>query len=263
MEETEAVRFMLLDGGEPVGDDELSRLYAYPDPHPGPGGGCVVRGNVISSVDGAATAGGTSGGLGGAGDRRLFGLLRELADVIVVGIGTARMENYGGARMTVAQRRRRQVRGQSEVPPIAMVTRSGVVENNLAVLTGSEITPLVLTCAVAAASVRKRLGSAAEVIDCSGADPADVDLAVALARLAGHGLPRVLTEGGPHLLGAFIDSGLLDELCLTCAPLLIGGGEVRLAETDAGRRADAFTRMRREHVITDADGYLYLRYRRV
>ena len=65
------------------------------------------------------------GRLGGAGDRRLFAVQRELADVIVVGAGTARAENYGGARMSVAQRRRRQARGQSEVPPIALVTRSG------------------------------------------------------------------------------------------------------------------------------------------
>lgn len=259
MAETEAVRFTLLDDGHRVGDDELYRLYEYPggeaglrDPR------WVVRGNAIATADGAATTAGRSGGLGAAGDRRLFGVLRELADVVVVGVGTARMENYSGARMTVAQRRRRQGRDQSEVPPIAMVTRTGTLERDLGVLTGSEATPLILTSAAAAGGVRQRLGAAAEVIDCSGSDPAEVDLAVALQRLAGRGLRRVLTEGGPSLMGSFIGAGLLDELCLTCAPLLAGGGPVRIATGSA----DVLTRMRREHVITDTEGYLYLRYRR-
>ena len=248
-----AVRFTLLAGGGAVDDDHLDTLYAYPPD------ARVLRANMIASVDGAATVSGKSGGLGGAGDRRLFAVQRELADVIVVGAGTARAENYGGARMSIAQRRRRQARGQSEVPPIALVTRSGVLERDLAVLTGSEVRPLVLTCTAAAADARSRGGSAAEVIDCSAADPGRVDLAILLDRLAGRGLLRVLTEGGPSLLGAFIAAGLLDEMCLTSAPMLVGGSAVRIA---AGN-TDALTRMRRAHVLTDDDGYLYSRYVRV
>jgi len=248
-----AVRFTLLAGGGAVDDDHLDTLFAYPPD------ARVLRANMIASVDGAATVSGKSGGLGGAGDRRLFAVQRELADVIVVGAGTARAENYGGARMSIAQRRRRQARGQSEVPPIALVTRSGVLERDLAVLTGSEVRPLVLTCTAAAADARSRGGSAAEVIDCSAADPGRVDLAILLDRLAGRGLLRVLTEGGPSLLGAFIAAGLLDEMCLTSAPMLVGGSAVRIAAGDT----DALTRMRRAHVLTDDDGYLYSRYVRV
>jgi 5-amino-6-(5-phosphoribosylamino)uracil reductase len=245
-----AVRFTLLAGGGAVEDDDLDTLYAYPPD------ARVLRANMIASVDGAATVSGKSGGLGGAGDRRLFAVQRELADVIVVGAGTARAENYGGARMSIAQRRRRQARGQSEVPPIALVTRSGVLERDLAVLTGSEVPPLVLTCAAATADAHSRVGSAAEVIDCSAVDPGQVDLAILLDRLAGRGLRRVLTEGGPSLLGAFIAAGLLDDMCLTSAPVLVGGSAVRIAAGDT----DALTRMRRAHVLTDDDGYLYSRY---
>lgn len=252
---TDAVRFSLLGGGATVSDDELPRLYAYPPA----ADRCVVRANAIGSLDGAATTGGTSGGLGGPGDRRLFAVQRELADVIVVGVGTARAENYGGARMSVAQRQRRAARGQSEIPPVALVTRSGVVEHDLAVLTTSEVPPLVLTCAAAAADARRRLGSAAEVIDCSAADPGQVDLATLLHRLAGRGLMRVLTEGGPSLLGAFVAAGLLDEMCLTTAPLLVGGRAVRIAADDT----EALTAMRRAHLLTDDEGYLYSRYVRI
>jgi riboflavin biosynthesis pyrimidine reductase len=237
---------------EPVDDDDLDRLYAYPtEPDR-----CVVRGNAITSLDGGATTDGTSGGLGGAGDRRIFALQRELADVIVVGAGTARAENYGGARMTAAQRQRRQLRGQSEVPPIALVTRSGVIEHDLGVLTGSEVRPLVLTCAAAAAQARSRVGSAAEVVDCSQADPEQVDLGTALQQLAERGLLRVLTEGGPSLLGTFIAARLLDEICLTSAPLLLGGNAVRIAHGERG----IVTPMRPLHVLTDAEGYQYTRY---
>jgi 5-amino-6-(5-phosphoribosylamino)uracil reductase len=255
MENADAVRFTLLGGGTPVDEDELYRLYSYPAELTR----CVLRGNVIASLDGAATNDGISGGLGGAGDRWLFALQRELADVIVVGAGTARTENYGGARLSVAQRRRRQALSQSEVPPIALVTRTGLIQRDMAVLTGSEVLPLVLTCAASVGIARDRVGVAAEVVDCSGADPHQVDLTVLVDRLAQRGLLRVLTEGGPSLLGGFVAATLLDEMCLTSAPLLLGGNAVRIATGET----ESLTRLRRVHVLTDEDGYLYARYVRI
>lgn len=240
-----------LDVIDDLDDEQLGRLYTYP-------AGLTVRGNAISSLDGGATTDGTSGGLGGPGDRRLFALLRELADVVLVGAGTARAESYSGARMTVSQRQRRLDRGQRELPPIALVSRSGVLDHSLPVLTDTEIPPLLLTCSAAAAGAGARLGSAAEVIDCSGADPSSVDLGVALSRLSDRGLIRVLAEGGPTLMGALIAADLVDEMCLTTAPMLVGGSAVRIA-TDT---AAVLTRMRRAHVITDTEGYLYVRYTR-
>lgn len=259
MEAAETARFSLLGDSRIVGDDDLYRLYAYPNAYPADPNRCLVRGNAIASLDGGATTAGTSGGLGGPGDRRLFAALRELADVIVVGAGTARAENYGGARMTVAQRHRRLQRGQSEVPPIALVTRTGMLDRTLPVLTDTDVPALVLTCRAAAAPAQQRLGRAAEVIDCSGTDPDAVDLAIALHHLAGLGLVRVLTEGGPSLLGALLAGDLLDEMCLTTAPVLVGGDAVRVATGSA----DVLTRMRPEHVLHDDDGYLYARYVRI
>ncbi len=255
MQDSDAPRFTPLGGGSAVGEDELAALYAYQEPLTRP----WVRANAITSLDGAATTSGTSGGLGGAGDRWLFAVQRELADVIVVGAGTARAENYGGARMTVAQRRRRQSRGQTEVPPIALVTRSGLLDHAMPALTESEVPPLVLTSATTATNARALIGSAAEVINCSGADPDQVDPAVLLDRLGDRGLVRVLTEGGPSLLGTFVAESLLDELCLTSAPVLVGGTAVRIASGTT----EVLTSMRRAHVLTDDDGYLYSRYVRV
>lgn len=244
--------FLQFDADDTVADERLRRLYEYP----ADSDRCVVRANVIASLDGAATTGGTSGGLGGPGDRFLFAMLRELADVIVVGAGTARAEGYGGAHMSVAQRRRRQDRGQSETPPIAVVTRSGAISPDLAVITGSGARPLVLTSESAVEGVADRLGTAAEVVSCSAADPGQVDLATALTGLSERGYRRLLIEGGPSLLGTFIADGLLDEICLTTAPVLVGGSGVRIATgPDEALRA-----MRRTHLIGDSDGYLYARY---
>lgn len=230
---------------------ELTQLYAYPEQR------TWVRANFIASLDGAATSEGRSGGLAGPGDRVLFHLLRSLADVIVVGAGTVRTENYGGARMSVAQRQQRQARGQSEVPQLAIVTNSGRLDRDLPVFTRTEVPPLILTCTKAAAATLQQLAGAAEVVDCSGAGgPERVDEAEVLAVLAARDLNRVLTEGGPMLLGSLIERNLLDDLCLTLAPCLVGGQARRIA-TGPGQ---VLTRMRCAHLLTDDSGYLYTRY---
>src|ERR1700752_4859291 len=111
-------------------DRHLPPLYDYPKRD-----GTWVRANFITSVDGGATADGKSGAMAGPGDRLIFNLLRELADVIVVGAGTVRIEGYSGAHLNVTQRQRRQARGQTEVPRLAIVTKSGRLDRDLAVVT--------------------------------------------------------------------------------------------------------------------------------
>jgi len=215
-----------------------------------------VRANFITSVDGGATAGGSSAAMGGPGDRFIFDLLRELADVIVVGAGTVRTEGYSGAHVSVAQRQRRQARGQSEVPQLAIVTKSGRLDRDMAVFTRTEVPPLVLTCTAAADQARLLLTDLCEVVDCSGSDPGKVDEAAMLAILTARGMRRILTEGGPTLLDSLIQRDMLDELCLTIAPYIVGGLARRIA-TGPGQ---LLTRMRCAHILTDGAGYLYTRY---
>lgn len=245
--------FTLLGSSKPIDDAALTRLYDYPEvPR------LWVRANFISSIDGGATMSGTSGGLAGPGDRRVFTLLRALADVIVVGAGTIRAENYGGAHLGVAERQQRRDRGQSEVPRLAIVSGSGQLERDLRVFTETELPPLVLTSTAAADDTRRRLAGCAEVLDCSGNTADRVDVAVVLKALASAGQHRVLTEGGPTLLDSFIEADLLDELCLTTAPFLVGGRARRIAAgAGAGEQA---TPMRRAHLLSDESGYLYGRY---
>lgn len=247
-----AVRFTVLDTAESLDETRLSDFYAYPDDPRS----CWVRGNMIASLDGGATADGKSGGLGGPGDRAVFAHMRQLADVVLVGAGTVRAENYSGAQFSPAQRQARQRRGQAEVPPIAVLTNSASLDHDAKLFTRTEVPPLILTGSDAVADATNRLGAVAEIIDASGPRPDQADAAAALAALARRGLFRVLVEGGPGILGLLIEQDLLDELCVTIAPLLVGGAAGRIA---AGS-GQVHTPLRRSHLLTDGAGYLYARY---
>jgi riboflavin biosynthesis pyrimidine reductase len=247
-----AVQFSVLGPTDAIDEGRLSDFYAYPDDLQN----CWVRGNMIASLDGAATADGKAGGLAGPGDRSLFSQMRYAADVIVVGAATVRVENYSGAQVPVAVRHARQGRGQAEVPPIAVVTRSGHLDPEALFFTRTEVPPLILTCADAVADTRRRLGTVAEVLNASGPESDQADGARVLAILAERGLFRVLTEGGPLLLSLMIEDNLLDELCLTVAPILVGG----LGRRIAAGAVEVHTRMRPAHLLTDDQGYLYTRY---
>ncbi len=247
-----AVQFTVLGPTDSFDDGRLSDFYAYPDDLQS----CWVRGNMIASLDGAATADGKAGGLAGAGDRSLFTLMRNAADVILVGAATVRIENYSGAQVPLAQRHARQRRGQAEVPPIAVVTRSGELDPDARFFTRTEVAPLILTCAASFDDTRRRLGAVAEVLNASASESGTVDGATALKILAERRLYRVLTEGGPLLLSQLIADDLLDELCLTVAPILVAGLGRRIATGAAEIR----TTMRPAHILSDDEGYLYTRY---
>ena len=211
---------------------------------------------MIASLDGGATDDGKAGGLAGTGDRAVFALMREAADVILVGAATVRIENYSGAQLPVAARQARQRRGQAEVPPIAVVTRSGNLDPSALLFTRTEVPPLILTtqpvrrrhpAPARLGGRRHRRFQAGTGLRRPGDGPEDPRRARALPR-AHRGRPAVPRHADRERL--------LDELCLTVAPILVGGGSKRIV-TGLG---DVHTKMRRTHLLTDDDGYLYSRY---
>ena len=104
----------------PVPDaDGLADAYAYPD------GRTWIRANFVSTVDGAARGtDGRSASISPEVDRSVFALLRSLADVILVGAGTARQEGYEPVRPDEVDAELRESLGLAPVPPIALVTAS-------------------------------------------------------------------------------------------------------------------------------------------
>lgn len=189
--------------------------------------GAWVRANMIATVDGAAWGHDhRSGSINGPADLRVFEVLRALADVVLVGAGTIRAEGYGPLEVPAHVRGLRAEAGCADELVLAVVTRSGEVPTHLR----DDAHVLVVT---SAAGARRLDGTVpAERLVVAGTD--DVDLRAALADLAGRGLRRILTEGGPHLLADLLAAGLVDDLCVTTSPTAAGPGAGRIVAGDAG-----------------------------
>lgn len=228
--------------------DDLVDAYAVPELPPS---GTHVRANLVASVDGAATLHGSSRGLGTPADRRLLGLLRDLCDVVLVGAGTARAERYGALRPAPARQARRSALGLRPAPRLAVVSSTLDLDPDSPLLSARPRTILLTHGAAPPDRLRALAGSAEIVVagECA-ADPA-----VAVRELAARGLPRVLCEGGPELLGAMAAAKALDELCLTVSPLLVAGAAGRIMRGDLPGPAGLGLR----HVLEE-DGALFLRY---
>lgn len=233
-----------------LSDDDLRRLYA----HPADLDRSHVRVGFVSSVDGAVSLDGVSAGLSSPGDKQVFGMLRELCDVVLVGAGTVREEDVRGVRTSERRRAARAGRGQSAVPPIAVVTSRARIDPASALFTDTTVAPIILTTEDADPGRTARLADAGAEVLVVGEER--VDPVQALAALADRGLLRVLCEGGPGLFGDLVAADLVDELCLTTSPLLVAGGAGRIARSAAA----VGTRMRPAHVLTDVDGSLLTRW---
>jgi riboflavin biosynthesis pyrimidine reductase len=234
------------------GFPELAEAYAYPAVT-----GPWLRANMVSTLDGAGQHEGRSQPISGATDMRIFGTLRALADVVVVGAETVRQEGYRPARVRAEFAAARQAAGQGSAPAIAVVTASLDLDFTLPLFTSPSVPTLILTGASSApervAAAEK--GGARVVI---AGDGAGVDPARAVQALADLGHTRLLTEGGPRLLGQMVAAGVLDELCLTLSPMLTAGDAQRIA----GGPSVAVPRRFELVSLLEEAGFLFGRYRR-
>ncbi|WP_312870275.1 dihydrofolate reductase family protein [Gordonia asplenii] len=212
----------------------LTQAYAYPDADTP-----VLRVNFIATVDGAASVDGRSGGLGGDGDRLIFGVLRSLADAVIVGARTAVAENYHAP----------------DVGVLYLVSASLSIPTDYETLRSPRV--VVVTSTTADPDRRATLTEAgATIVDC-GTD--GVDMATLIAHCRARGQLKLLCEGGPSLFATLLADDLVDELCLTTAPLLAAGDGPRIAH---GANAIDAKRVRLTQLLGDDDGYLYARWER-
>jgi riboflavin biosynthesis pyrimidine reductase len=214
----------------------------------------TLRVNFVTSLDGSATVGGGSGGLGGPADKLVFDTLRRLADVVLVGAGTVRDEGYGAMRLADDDASWRREHGLAAQPAFALVSGRLDLDPMSAVFTEAPVRPLVLTADSAPASNRAALARVAEVISC-GTD--SVNPALIVSTLVERGLTQILCEGGPSLFGSLIAADLVDELCLTVSPLLEGGTGIRISHGSSPVPRS----MRLVHVL-ESGGLLLTRYAR-
>jgi riboflavin-specific deaminase-like protein len=250
---------LLPESRESLSDLDLDDAYAWP-------GGLEhrpwLRANMVATVDGAARSpAGLSHGISSDADRRVFGRLRGLADVVLAGAGTVREENYRPAKAKPEFAERRAAHGQAPAPVIAVVSRSLALDLAAPLFTDASQRTIVITAANADPDALSRVADVAELV-VAGDD--DVDLDAAIAELRTRGLHRVHAEGGPTLLAQLAVAGLLDELLLTVSPLLAGG---EYADRNTVNRIlsgsvlpDAPRPLTLHHVLED-DGSLFLSYR--
>ncbi|MCX7523407.1 pyrimidine reductase family protein [Microbacterium sp. STN6] len=233
----------------PATDDDLADWYDEQT-----AGEAWTRVNFVASLDGAATHQGRSAGLSDDADHRVFDILRRLCDVVVVGAGTVRIEGYGAMRVDAASARWRTEHGRHAQPTFALVSATLNLDPESPVFADAPVRPIVFTGAAAAADRRRALEAVADVVTCGDAL---VDTRAMITELVARGLGRIHCEGGPHLFGALVADGTVDELCLTLSPQLEGGTAKRI--TDGSQAAPLG--MRLAHVLASADTLL-LRYLR-
>ncbi|WP_245569659.1 dihydrofolate reductase family protein [Gordonia shandongensis] len=233
-----------------VTGEALIDLYRFPPS--AADGRPVVRGNMVVSIDGAATADGRSAGLASADDTEIFHLQRGLCDAILVGANTAVTEGYRVPSTPERYTTLRAENGQREVPLLMLTSRSLDIPTDYPPLGAPGV--VIATCRSAPADARARLAAVgATIIDCGDQT---VDPVLVVDELARRGLHRVLCEGGPRFLTALAAAGRLDELALTVSPHLVGGDAPRIAH---GPRIDGDPGlpMVRRHELGDAADFRY------
>lgn len=233
---------------DPVDDVDLLDAYRYPPD------GSWLRANMIASADGAATIDGRAGGLGNSTDQRVLGLLRALADVVIAGAGTVTAEGYGPARARPEYFDARASAGQPPAPTMAVVSQRLQLDFESKFFAQATQRPIVVTCAAAPAD---RLLAARNVAEVVVAGETVVSPALMVDALAAAGHRRLLCEGGPTLLGTVVADGVLDELCLTIAPMLVGGPSRRVID---GPLLDPAPKLALTQLLQDEDDLLYARY---
>ena len=223
--------------------DDLYALYALPDTDRP-----WIRTVFVSTLDGSAVdEAGVSGSLGGEADSAVFSVLRNVADLVLVGAGTARDEGYGPISADDMDLDVRDKLGLARTPILGLVSRRLNIPESLQI-PGT----LVVTTTSAYADHGASLKDAVEVI---AHGDEEIDWPAVLADLDGRGLRRITCEGGPHLHGALLEADVVDEVCLTLDPSLVAAHGTRIATSPSPTRRPM--RLVHAHPVGDV---LLLRY---
>jgi len=211
------MRLLLSETGSPAPGTELDEA-GLREAYAAPADRSWLRVNFVASVDGAVTgADGRSGSINTPADFTVFSLLRRLSDVVLVGAGTVRAEGYPALRDE-----------DRAAPVLAVVSNRGQLPPTVAAMTSPPGSALLVTCETAGAAeveaARSVLGEDNVVVAGEG----HVDLVAARRALEDRGFRSILSEGGPSLFGTMVEAGVVDEVDLTWAPTLVGGGPGRI-----------------------------------
>lgn len=175
--------------------------------------------NFVASADGRAAFKGRSNALGDHADKELFLGLREHVDAVFAGTKTLSAERYGRLITSPERRQRRTQAGRAPEPLACVVTRTGEVPADIPLFAEPDARIVVFS------PVEPELSGCSAQIEQVLIDPGELTLTTVLRRLrADFGVRSLLCEGGPTVFGSLLVERLVDELFLTLAPKLTGGG---------------------------------------
>jgi diaminohydroxyphosphoribosylaminopyrimidine deaminase/5-amino-6-(5-phosphoribosylamino)uracil reductase len=210
----------------------------------------LVTLKVAMTLDGkVATSTGDSRWISGEASRARAHRWRGETDAVAVGIGTVVADDpLLTARVEAVPRQPRRVVFDSEarLPLDSSLVRS------------IDEAPLMVICTRAAARTRTEglAAAGAEVITVAGENEAARVLA-ALHELGSREIQSLLLEGGPHLAGAFLDAGEVDEMRVFVAPIVAGGRQARSPVEGQGFQLIGAARRALDHQVeTLADDVL-------
>lgn len=144
--------------------------------------------------------------------------LRAWADAILIGAGTLRSDNPRLRVRSVLRRAERRAEERSDSPVRVVLTATGAIDPDAAFFAEDGAGRLVYGNRAGADEARRRLGTAATVVDAG----TPLDLSAVLSDLDARGIRRLLVEGGGRVHTQFLSQGLADELHLVTAPFFIG-----------------------------------------
>jgi riboflavin biosynthesis pyrimidine reductase len=213
----------------------LSRLYGSLRMAP-PRSGPMVFSNFVSTLDGIVslqTRGHSSGGdISGfsAPDRMVMGLLRAVADVVIVGSGTLAADPrsvwtpeaiYPG--LAGAYHSLRKTLGKHEAALNVVVSAGGRIDLSSPVFASGRVPALIVTTPAGARRLSRRRPPDSVEIRAVGSGSGKIEpRAILEAVTRSSAGKRILIEGGPNLLGSFYKERLIDEQFLTLAPQIAG-----------------------------------------
>jgi riboflavin biosynthesis pyrimidine reductase len=234
-----------------------------------------VIGNLVTSLDGVVSLGipGKAGGKEISGsnehDRALMGLLRAVADAVIVGAGTLR-EGKGHA-LTAANvyppsageyTALRAGLGKVGEPLSVIVTASGDLDPSMQVFQDGQA--LVVTTHEGAVRLREQgLPAEIEVVEAESQSGRSIPAGAILHAVAQvRACEIILVEGGPHLLGDFFTERVIDEQFLTLSPQVVGRDTsgTRLGLVEGRTFAPDSPRWGRLSVAKRVGSHLFLRY---